>query len=425
MGGAKLSYRVIHNDCLDTKEDIGLFHALFCDPPYELGFMGKDWDKSGVSFRKETWEHLSTFLLPGAFVVAFASSRGWHRLACAMEDAGLVIHPSIFLWAQGQGLQKGAHIGSKIDKRAGEERKIVGLSGRTTSGKPKSRTSGLNGSSTFQETRGMGMYIKEPVTELAKVWEGYRYGLQALKPSVEVLIIAQKPHESKVGLDGIIENGTGAYNIEACKIPGDGRYDGGRWPSNLILMDKCAAESIDEQSGFSVSTPSGYNLDASGNNNPVNVMTNIKSGKHYGDSGGASRFFYRVQEQIEESDQVVYRKKPSRKEKDAGLDNFAGLAFATDVMEETEEDNVSSVKNYHPTVKPIALAEYISKMLLPPAMYAPRRILVPFSGSGSEMIGALKAGWDEIVGIERDEDSVSISLARLAHHSKTENLSNE
>ena len=418
-----MSYEVVLGDCLEYKTD-RLFHALFCDPPYELGFM-RDWDRSGVSFRKETWKYLSTFLFPGAFVVAFASTRGWHRLACAMEDAGLLIHPSIFLWAQGQGLQKGAHIGSKIDKRAGEERRIIGLSGRTTSGKPKSRTSGLHGSSTFQETRGMGMYIKEPVTELAKAWEGYRYGLQALKPSVEVLIIAQKPHESKVGLDGIIKYGTGAYNIEDCKIPGDGKYDGGRWPSNLILMDECAAASIDDQSGFSASTPSGYDLGASGNNNPVNVMTNIKSGKHYGDSGGASRFFFRVQEQIEESEQVVYRKKPSRKEKDAGLDSFTGVYFATDVMEDTGEDNVSSVKNYHPTVKPIALTEYIAKMLLPPAMYSPRRILVPFSGSGSEMIGALNAGWDEIVGIEKDVDSVSMSIARLAHHSEKKGSQNE
>ena len=77
------------------------FHALLCDPPYELGFMGKEWDKSGIVFDPDTWAALAEHLHPGAFGMAFASSRGWHRLACAIEDAGLRIHPSIFGWAFG------------------------------------------------------------------------------------------------------------------------------------------------------------------------------------------------------------------------------------------------------------------------------------------------------------------------------------
>ncbi len=72
------------------------FHALLCDPPYELGFMGKDWDRSGIAFNPETWEALAEHLLPGAFGMAFASSRGWHRLAVAIEDAG-VDYPSVDL----------------------------------------------------------------------------------------------------------------------------------------------------------------------------------------------------------------------------------------------------------------------------------------------------------------------------------------
>ena len=80
--------------------------ALLADPPYELNFMGSGkknhWDNTGIAFRPETWAALARHLLPGAFVMAFASSRGYHRLACAMEDAGLILHPSIFNYRTGE-----------------------------------------------------------------------------------------------------------------------------------------------------------------------------------------------------------------------------------------------------------------------------------------------------------------------------------
>ena len=108
-------------------------HALICDPPYHLsgGFMGQAWDKDGpdaVAFRPATWQALSRHLLPGAFGACFASSRGWHRLACAIEDAGLLIHPSIFMlgWAQGMGWPKSTKIDTQIDADAGAEREVVG-----------------------------------------------------------------------------------------------------------------------------------------------------------------------------------------------------------------------------------------------------------------------------------------------------------
>lgn len=124
------------------------FHALLCDPPYHLvsgnavydlpltgagnprtprptgkagGFMGKQWDGGDIAFRPETWAALAEHLHPGAFIMAFASSRGWHRLACAIEDAGLIIHPSIFGWGTGQGFPKATRIDTQIDKANGRE----------------------------------------------------------------------------------------------------------------------------------------------------------------------------------------------------------------------------------------------------------------------------------------------------------------
>ena len=78
------------------------------------------------------------------------------------------------------------------------------------------------------------------------------------------------------------------------------------------------------------------------------------------------------------------------------------------------------MRNHHPTVKPIDLARYLATLLLPPAEYAPRRILVPFSGVGSEMIGAMLAGWEEVVGIEQDAEYCEIARRRIAHYAKAQ-----
>src|SRR5574341_1511933 len=97
------------------------FHAALLDPPYHLtsiarasrGFMNLQWDGGDIAFRPETWAAMAELLYPGAFIVAFAGSRGWHRQAVAMEDAGLIMHPSIFMlgFAYAQGFPKATQIG--------------------------------------------------------------------------------------------------------------------------------------------------------------------------------------------------------------------------------------------------------------------------------------------------------------------------
>ena len=145
------------------------------------------------------------------------------------------------------------------------------------------------------------------------------------------------------------------------------------------------------------------------------------------DTGTAARFFFNVNRQIDESDPVLYCAKASRKERDAGLDGMeekpGGALKSGDGGWRNEEargrksrhDRQLVCRNPHPTVKPIDLTRWLATLLLPPDEYAPRRILVPFSGSGSEMIGAQLAGWEEIVGIEMNEEYVEIAKARLKH----------
>lgn len=162
---------------------------------------------------------------------------------------------------------------------------------------------------------------------------------------------------------------------------------------------------LDARAGESASGICGYDFAESGNDNPCHISRNIKSGVHFGDSGGPSRFFYCA--------------KASRGEREAGLDKQSLRAPQVDSGSICGGcPAAAKIRNNHPTVKSIDLNRWLAALLLPPASVPQRRILVPFAGSGSEMIGALLAGWDEITGIEREADYCRIADARLAHWAK-------
>ena len=94
------------------------------DPPYDTHFMGKAWDCQGVAFRVETWQAALRVAKPGAFLMAFGGTRTWHRLACAIEDAGWEIRDTI-CWLYGGGFPKSLDVSKAIDKAAGAEREVV------------------------------------------------------------------------------------------------------------------------------------------------------------------------------------------------------------------------------------------------------------------------------------------------------------
>ena len=379
------------------------FHAMLCDPPYELGFMGRSWDRSGIAFRPETWAALSEHLLPGAFCFAFASTRGLHRMMVAIEDAGFVIHPML-VWVFGSGFPKATR-------------------------------------------------IKD-----APAFEGHRYGLQALKPSLEPVVCFQKPYRGKL-LDSIVEFGSGALNIEGGRVPtsddlnggayveiggrvvppGDlregsdlGMYQpgktvgtsfeqpSGRWPANLIL-DEESGRVLDGQSGVSKLSPSVRCNNTLGDGVKYGKSKPYETSGH-SDSGGASRFFHSVNWALEDAEPFFYTAKASRAERDAGLsvdkqlrldDSHAGRKEALD---NPFIRGKSEMRNNHPTVKPLSLSRHLATLLLPPALYAPRRLLNPFAGSHSEAIGAMLAGWEHVTAIEMDPSYCEIGRQRVAHH---------
>lgn len=152
-----------------------------------------------------------------------------------------------------------------------------------------------------------------------------------------------------------------------------------------------------------------------------------RGARGYSDSGGASRFFFRVSDQIDEADPVFYCAKASRGERDAGLESFdlRDIGIGQDRpsgdfnqrLKPPGRENIQPVKarNPHPTVKPLSLTQYLATLLLPPPEYAPRRIFVPFAGVGSEQIGAFLAGWEEVEGVELTEEYIPINRARLEY----------
>lgn len=322
------------------------------------------------------------------------------------------------------GFPKATRIDTQVDKAAGAEREVVGYKPNLP-GLHRSR----EGANHFTDDNWQGSdeaarRIEKPATPLASAWAGHRYGLQALKPAVEMICVAQKPYEGKP-LDSITRTGAGALNIGQARIGTEHRvYHGmsdatrgrgifrddswraqeirieadGRWPANLIISED-VAEALDVQN-----------------------ETATKNKK------GVSAFFHHTSWALEEQEPFFYCAKASRAERDAGLEDVPQGYRGT--MSEFRENPGRSVQkgggspchNLHPTVKPIALTKYLAALLLPPMEYAPRRILVPFAWVGSEMIGAGLAGWEEIVGIEMEAEYAELAEKRLDYWLKQEKL---
>ena len=286
------------------------FDGAFCDPPYGIFFMSAKWDKGvpGV----EVWAEVLRVLKPGAWLMAFGGTRTYHRLTCAIEDAGFEIRDCLS-WLYGSGFPKG-----KGCLKPAWEPIILA--------RKRAKAPLLN----IDECRIAGQPWKaHDATGLAKT----KYFTDG-----EAAVIHKEPHKH------------------------------GRWPANVIL-DEHAAVLLDEQSG---QLKSGARKATAGRRNDV-VRLGLKNGVGCAaDSGGASRFFYVA--------------KASRRER--------------------------GESNAHPTVKPIKLTEHLAKLILPAG--ESKRLLIPFSGSGSEMLGAKRAGWRDIVGIEISAEYKAIAEKRLA-----------
>jgi site-specific DNA-methyltransferase (adenine-specific) len=178
----------------------------------------------------------------------------------------------------------------------------------------------------------------------------------------------------------------------------EGRDAGKETVEDWECADDCPIWMLDAQSGDRPGMSGGGKHRADYAGGMFGAVDSTSTAR--GDKGGASRFYYSA--------------KTSREERDRGLEDFEDVAQGVGALRDGARSKTA--KNGHPTLKPIDLCRYYARLLLPPPRKdgKPRRLLVPFSGAGSEMIGALQAGWDEVVGIELVPKHAEWARARIA-----------
>ena len=433
-------YKLYNGSMLDMLDviDENSVDAIVTDPPYELGFMGKTWDSSGVAFQKETWEKCLKVLKPGGYILAFGGSRTFYRIACAIEDAGFEIRDTI-MWLYGSGFPKSLNIGLAVDKKNGVESEVVG--------KGKSGVSSRAYQSEEMTTAG-----EYEIREACNKWSGWG---TALKPSFEPIIVARKPFKGSL-VDNVIENGVGGLNIDECRVGFENgetnssinRYNStpqrgnngwehknrganfnedtkksmqlGRFPANTILTYD--ETDFDEICG-------GFPNSGNGNGKGVYSYKGVKyhnkdtsmfngdkpqSPSNYNDNGSASRYFYCA--------------KASKKDRDEGLD---GLESKPMYQADNEHGNLGAFyvkkaggeigdvqlrKNTHPTVKPTDLMQYLVRLVTPNN----GTILDPFNGSGSTGKAVMYENKErnknyKYIGIELTEEYLPIAKARIEY----------
>lgn len=351
--------------------------SCVCDPPYELGFQSRDWDKSGIAFDPKTWAHVLRVLKPGAYLLAFGGTRTFHRIGCAIEDAGFELRDSL-AWLYGSGFPKSVNLG---------------------------------------EGRGSG-----------------------LKPAFEPLILARKPLAGTLRAT-VANTGVGALNIDACRVPHanaadlaahekqvqaikarggqmDGSWKnssdlsgandvaaGGRWPANLVVthsfecsdsacVDGCPVLELDQQSGI---VKAGVSVTRNGGGRIFNGAPGpARPNTGYTDKGTASRYFTQTRwdSELDNAAPFLYCGKASTREREAGLDSMP-LRSAGELTQREDGSagltpragagRSSGRRNPHPTVKPIALLRWLTKLVTPVGGV----VLDPFGGVGSGAIAAV------------------------------------
>jgi DNA modification methylase len=406
-------------DCRDRLKELpdNSIDSIVTDPPYELGFMGKSWDASGVAYDVAVWQECLRVLKPGGHLLSFGGSRTYHRMACAIEDAGFQIRDQI-MWVYGSGFPKSLNISKAIDKAAGAERERVPFKGGIASG-----TGNYGGGMGLVHIRTIDNSVA--VTAEAKEWDGWG---TALKPAHEPIVLARKPLDGTVA-NNVLKHGVGGINIDGCRVDGresdqsrgaketsnvyakisvqslDNAYpkELGRFPANFIhdgsdevLQLFPDSKSIKSMRGVGLTSSNVYGQGDE----------NFDTLRGHNDSGSAARFFYCA--------------KASKKDRNEGLDDMPNqiLAMSNQAKAELKRGNLhkgdsgvnsaSIRKNHHPTVKPTDLMRYLCRLITPPN----GTVLDPFTGSGSTGKAATLEGFN-FIGIEQSAEYIEIAKARI------------
>ena len=350
-------------DCRERLKDLSdcSVDSIVTDPPYELGFMGKSWDSTGVAYDIAVWSECLRVLKHGGHLLAFGGSRTYHRLAIAIEDAGFQIRDQI-MWVYGSGFPKSLNVAKQ---------------------------------------------------DGCEVWQGWG---TALKPAHEPIVLARKPLVGTIA-NNVLTHGVGGINIDGCRVEAQDSFGGGtkgtsgfaagyendgwvagsslgRFPANFIHdgSDEVLELFPDTKGGTWNTTKGARHFNNDGE------PTGYATSKSDSSVGSAARFFYCA--------------KANKKDRNEGLDGFASKFSPTmkNGIGSKEHDPETATKklNHHPTVKPTDLMRYLCRLVTP----LNGTVLDPFTGSGSTGKAAVLEGFS-FIGVEQSEEYIEIAKARI------------
>lgn len=323
------------------------------------GFMGKKWDTGETAFAVEFWQQIYRVLKPGGHVAAFSGTRTYHRMACAIEDAGFEIRDCL-QWIYGSGFPKSHDVSKAIDRHNGDKREQIKANNVRN---PKATGGGLDGTEGatrpwIEKALKIGYHIKDgnlPASEISAAWQGFG---TALKPAVEPICLARKPLIGTVAAN-VLEHGTGALNIDGCRIGNEERINSPRALKNA-----------------NVALGGGWRVDAQPTKSigrwPANVL-------------------------LDGSDEVL-----------AGFPVDVDGISASRYFYSSKADSEDRAGSKHPTVKPVDLMQWLCRLITPPG----GTVLDPFAGSGSTGEAAWREGFKCVL-IEREDEYLADIKRRL------------
>jgi site-specific DNA-methyltransferase (adenine-specific) len=396
------------------------FDSIVCDPPYGIEFLGKDWDSHTGTI--ELYKECLRVLKPGGYMLAFSAARTYHQLASNIESAGFEIRDQL-MWLYSSGFPKAQDIGKAIDKRENGARdkqrfnkeELTHIDGDRylhPNGKTYRILPDINGDrlAVSHEGEGYGSVFEE-VREITSEWNGFK---TALKPAHEPIVMARKPFKGST-IDNVLKNGLGAMNIDATRIEWEGEPVTSTTIGTKATFTNFSAENLDKDKHMDEqwvgNTQGRY---------PSNVIGEVEE--------GYQKYFYNP--------------KVSRKERHVGfedgettieaLESIGGKRLSADTCfipglgdikihgAKHEVQKIRSANgqgnpdgNNHPTVKPVALMDYLIKLVTPPSTPTlQRKVLDPFMGSGSTGMAAVALG-HHFTGCELDPKYVAIAATRI------------
>jgi site-specific DNA-methyltransferase (adenine-specific) len=440
-----MRYTLHHGDCLDVLKTLAdcSVDAIVTDPPAGIAFMGKEWDrdKGGkadwIQWMQSVADQCLRVIKPGGHALVWAIPRTSHWTGTAWEDAGWQPRDKIY-HVFGSGFPKSMDISKQLDKAAGAEREVVGVSSVTGARRSQTMNDGHKGTQrTYQNDEPVINNLTAPATEAAKQWEGWG---TALKPAAEEWWLFRKPLIGTVAAN-VLEHGTGGLNIDGCRIEANGdKLGGGRistttdgwdrpWKHDSEAIEACKArgdeavakaeqlgrfpanflhDGSEEVLALFPETTSGMILPHHKQNCESTKYSyeggyKEKSIVSHGDTGSAARFFYCA--------------KASREDRDEGcgeLEERTKRILGSGIISSDHPETASGggdrlARNPHPTVKPTDLMRYLCRLITPPNGI----VLDPFMGSGSTGKAAMAEGF-RFIGIEREAEYIEIARARIS-----------